>query len=147
MTASIDLTTTEMAAAIAVGTLDPVITVTAAYARIGAREPAVYAWAHLDRERALRDAAVMADEAKAGKLRGPLHGVPVGIKDVFHAEGMPMLANSKTMDPAATYTDSGVAAALRRAGAIILGKCETVEFGPGASDVATRRRSGTSGRR
>ena len=128
MTASIDLTTSEMASAIAAGTLDPVTAVTAAYARIDAREPAVHAWAHLDRERALSDAAVMADEAKTGKFRGPLHGVPVGIKDVFHAEGMPTLANSKTMDPAATYADSGVAAALRRAGAIILGKCETVEF-------------------
>ena len=128
MTGMLELSATEMAAAIAAGTLDPVDLVEATLARIDMREPDVHAWAHLDTERARADAKAMSAEARAGKLRGPLHGVPIGIKDVFHAEGMPTLANSQTMDPDATYADSGVVAALRKAGAIIIGKATTVEF-------------------
>ena len=138
MTASIDLTTTEMAAAIAASTLDPAEAVSNALARIDAREPDVHAWAYLDRDRAIGDAKAMSSEAKAGTPRGPLHGVPIGIKDVFHADGMPTLANSKTMDGAATYPDSGVVAALRKAGAILRGKCEPVEFAGMGEPPASR---------
>ncbi|MFN4211607.1 MAG: amidase, partial [Devosia sp.] len=134
----IDLTTTEMAAAIASGALDPVAAVEGALERIAARESQVHAWAHIDRDNALEEARLMSAERKAGTLRGPLHGVPVGIKDVFHAKNMPTLANSKTMDGTLRYPDSGVAAALRKAGAIILGKCETVEFaGMGVPPTST----------
>ncbi|MGV8831710.1 MAG: amidase [Devosia sp.] len=128
MSALLDLSASDMASAIASAALDPVEAVTGLLERIDAREPDVHAWAYIDRDTALSDAKDLALEAKAGTLRGPLHGVPIGIKDVFHARGMPTLANSKTMDPAVTYEDSSVVAALRRAGAIILGKCETVEF-------------------
>lgn len=128
MTDLLDLSTTQMATRIADRSLDPVEAVTGLLDRIDAREPDVRAWAFVDRDVALAEAKAMASEAASGSLRGPLHGVPVGIKDVFHAKGMPTLANSKTMDASATYEDSGVVAALKRAGAIILGKCETVEF-------------------
>jgi aspartyl-tRNA(Asn)/glutamyl-tRNA(Gln) amidotransferase subunit A len=134
----IELTTTQMANAIASGALDPVSAVEAAFERIDARESQVHAWAHLDRDNALAEAKAMAAERKAGNLRGPLHGVPVGIKDVFHARDMPTLANSRTMDGSLRYPDSGVAAALRKAGAIILGKCTTVEFaGMGVPPAST----------
>jgi len=134
----IELTTREMAAAIAQGALDPVSAVESAFERIDARESQVHAWAHLDRDAALAEAKVLSAERMAGKLRGPLHGVPVGIKDVFHAKDMPTLANSKTMDGSLRYPDSGVAAALRKAGAIILGKCTTVEFaGMGVPPAST----------
>lgn len=134
----IDLTTKEMAAAIASGALDPVAAVEGALERIAARESQVHAWAHIDRDNALEQARLMSAERKAGTLRGPLHGVPVGIKDVFHAKDMPTLANSKTMDGTLRYPDSGVAAALRKAGANILGKCETVEFaGMGVPPAST----------
>ncbi|KKB81185.1 hypothetical protein VW35_03330 [Devosia soli] len=124
----LDLSTSEMAGHIAAGALDPVDAVSGILGRIDVMEPKVHAWAHIDRSGAIETAKLMSQEAKAGNLRGPLHGVPVGIKDVFHARGMPTLANSKTMDPSAVYEDSRVVAALRKAGAIILGKCETVEF-------------------
>jgi aspartyl-tRNA(Asn)/glutamyl-tRNA(Gln) amidotransferase subunit A len=123
-----DLSATALKAAYAKGTLDPVAALESALARIESREPEVKAWAHVDAEGARAAARTMAAELKAGTPRGPLHGIPVGIKDVFHVEGMPTLANSKTMDPARRYPDSGVAAALRKAGAIILGKTTTVEF-------------------
>lgn len=126
--APIDLTVCEMAAAIASTWLSPVQAVEAALARIAEREPVLQAWAHVDCDGARGTARVMEAEARAGKLRGPLHGVPVGVKDVFHVAGMPTIANSRTTDPDARYPDSPVVAALRRAGAIILGKCATVEF-------------------
>jgi aspartyl-tRNA(Asn)/glutamyl-tRNA(Gln) amidotransferase subunit A len=131
---SCDLTASAIAAGIAAGTLDPVQVVGDALARIAVLEPKVRAWAHLAGDAALAEARALGAEAKAGKLRGPLHGVPIGVKDVFHAAGMPTLANSKTMDAAARYPDSGLVHALKKAGAIILGKCETVEFaGMGAN--------------
>lgn len=123
-----DLSATALKAAYAAGTLDPVAAVESALARIESREPDVKAWAHVDAEGARATAQTLASELKSGTSRGPLHGIPVGIKDVFHVEGMPTLANSRTMDPACRYPDSGVAAALRKAGAIILGKTTTVEF-------------------
>ena len=138
MSGPIDLSASEMASAIARLALDPVEAATAALDRIALREPEIHAWAHVDRDSALAQAEQLSIEAKAGNLRGPLHGVPVGIKDVFHAQSMPTLANSRTMEPEARYGDSGVAAALRRAGAVIVGKCETVEFAGMGVPPATR---------
>lgn len=135
---TIDLTTSEMAGAIASNALSPVTVVEDALARIDKLDPVLRAWVHVDRDGAREMAKVMEVEAKAGKLRGPLHGVPVGIKDVLHAAGMPTIANSRTTDPDARHRDSPVVAALRRAGAIILGKCATVEFA-GAGVVAETR--------
>lgn len=123
-----DLSATEMAAAFAGGTLDPVTAVEGALERIADREGEVHAWAYIDRDNALAEARAMSSELKSGSTRGPLHGIPVGIKDVFHVKDMPTLANSRTMDGSLRYPDSGVAAALRKAGAIILGKTTTVEF-------------------
>ncbi|MET0437209.1 MAG: amidase [Devosia sp.] len=128
MSATLDLTASELARGIADRSLNPVETLAAFLDRIDAREGQWHAWAHVDRDGALAQAKLMTSEASQGNLRGPLHGVPVGVKDVFHAEGMPTLANSQTMEADAIYADSGVVAALRAAGAIILGKCETVEF-------------------
>lgn len=135
---TIDLTASELAAAIASTTIDPVNVVDDALARIDQLDAKVHAWAYVDRDQARATATTMAEEAKAGALRGPLHGVPVGIKDILHVQGMPTLANSRTTDPDARYPDSGVVAALRSAGAIILGKCETVEFA-GAGDPPQTR--------
>ncbi len=136
--ATIDLTTSEMAAAIAAKKLSPVTAVEDALARIDKLDSVLRAWAYVDRDGARATAKVMEAEAKAGKLRGPLHGVPVGIKDVLHAADMPTIANSRTTDPDARYPDSPVVAALRRAGAIILGKCETVEFAGAGIEPETR---------
>lgn len=123
-----DLTASQLAEQIATRRVSPVDAVNGALDRIGDLENRVHAWAYIDKQTAIATAKAMESEAATGKLRGPLHGVPVGLKDVFHAEGMPTIANSKTTDPVARYDDSAVAAALKAAGAIILGKCETVEF-------------------
>lgn len=135
---TIDLTVGQLAAGIASGAVSPITAVHEALARIDARDGDLKAWAYVDRAGATALAAELAEEAKAGRLRGPLHGVPVGIKDVLHVADMPTLANSRTTDPAQRYPDSTVAAGLRAAGAIILGKCATVEFA-GAGDPPPTR--------
>ena len=68
-------------------------------------------------------------EAQAGNYRGPLHGIPIGIKDIIDVAGLPTRAGSPLREnyPAAA-ADAPLVAALRQAGAIILGKTVTVEF-------------------
>ena len=75
--------------------------------------------ATLDRAGVLAQAATLTAEAKTGKLRGPLHGIPVGVKDEFHVAGMPTyFTGSAQPQP----EDATAVAKLRAAGAIIVGK-------------------------
>ena len=85
----IDLTATEAAARIASGDISSEELVRACLARIDALEPAVQAWAFLDRERALEQAKAADATRREGKGVGPLHGVPVGVKDIIDTADMP----------------------------------------------------------
>ncbi|RZN16607.1 amidase [Bradyrhizobium sp. Leo121] len=97
--------------------------------RIAAREPDVRAWAFLDAERA-REEARRADEHRAsGGPLGALHGLPIGVKDVFDTADMPSEYGSETLRGRRPNADADAVAALRRAGAIIVGKTATSEFG------------------
>jgi Asp-tRNA(Asn)/Glu-tRNA(Gln) amidotransferase A subunit family amidase len=97
--------------------------------RIAAREPDVRAWAFLDRDRA-REQARRADEQRAsGGTLGTLHGLPVGVKDVFDTADMPSEYGSETLRGRRPGADADAVAALRRAGAIVVGKTATSEFG------------------
>jgi aspartyl-tRNA(Asn)/glutamyl-tRNA(Gln) amidotransferase subunit A len=91
-------------------------------------EPDIKAWVTIDREGALRQAELLSDEARAGSFRGFLHGVPVGIKDIFYTAGMRTTAGHSAMAEFVPLYDSAVAERLKRAGAIILGKTTTTEF-------------------
>jgi aspartyl-tRNA(Asn)/glutamyl-tRNA(Gln) amidotransferase subunit A len=98
-------------------------------ARIDAADPAVQAWRHVARDSARAEAELLDREAQAGRFRGPLHGIPVGIKDLIDVAGITTLANSKSRDGIAPATaDADIVAALRLAGAVILGKTHTTEF-------------------
>jgi aspartyl-tRNA(Asn)/glutamyl-tRNA(Gln) amidotransferase subunit A len=110
------------------GELSPVDLLDGVLRRIGAIDPAVKAWCYIDADRAKAEAAAMAEEAKRGQFRGPLHGLPVALKDVFDAEGMPTISNSKATDREPVGYDSIVAEKFKAAGAIVLGKVTTVEF-------------------
>ena len=79
----------EAAEAIRKGVLSPVELVEACLARIGALDGDLRAWAHVDAAGALAIARERESEVRAGQLRGPLHGVPVGVKDIFDVAGMP----------------------------------------------------------
>jgi aspartyl-tRNA(Asn)/glutamyl-tRNA(Gln) amidotransferase subunit A len=119
----------EIAAAVKNGETDPVALVEASLKRIDAVEKTVQAWCRLDAERALAEAKILRDEARAGHIRSPLHGVPIAIKDVLDVAGMPTRAGSKTRAQIAPSTiDAQVVTRLKAAGAIILGKVHTTEF-------------------
>jgi len=111
------------------GTLSAAELVERCLARIEVVDPALQAWRHVARDSARAEAELLDREAGAGRFRGPLHGIPVGIKDIIDVAGMTTLANSKTRagSPPAT-ADADIVAALRLAGAVILGKTHTTEF-------------------
>jgi amidase len=92
--------------------------------RIAAREPAVKAWAFLDPELALRQAR----ERDRAKTRGPLHGLPIGVKDIFDTHDMPTDFGSPIYRNNRTAVDASCVAQVRASGAIILGKTITCEF-------------------
>ena len=119
----------DLARGIAAGSLSPVDLVERYLARIAEVEGTVEAWRHVDAEGARAAARERAAEAKAGRLRGPLHGIPVGVKDIIDVEGIPTRCNSRSRAgvPAAT-ADAEIVLQLRNLGAVILGKTHTTEF-------------------
>jgi Asp-tRNA(Asn)/Glu-tRNA(Gln) amidotransferase A subunit family amidase len=92
--------------------------------RIDAREAAVGAWAHLDRELVL----AQAKKLDAGPVRGPLHGLPLGVKDIIDTEDMPTGYGSKVYAGTRTAMDAAGVALAREAGALIFGKTVSTEF-------------------
>ena len=88
----------------------------------------IEAWAFLDRDHAMRQAEAADDHRKQGKATGPLHGVPVGIKDIFDTGDMPTEFGSKLWAGRTPRRDAAAVARLRAAGAVILGKTVTTEY-------------------
>ena len=119
-----ELTAAEAARRIARGRLSSEALVAACLERIAAREPEVQAWAFLDAGLALGQARALDREPP----RGPLHGVPVGIKDIFDTADMPTEYNSPIYRGHRPQWDAACVALLRRAGCVILGKTVTTEF-------------------
>jgi Asp-tRNA(Asn)/Glu-tRNA(Gln) amidotransferase A subunit family amidase len=97
-------------------------------ARIDEWEPRVKAWVSIDRDGALGRARELDAEIARAAWRGPLHGIPVGIKDLIDVAGRPTAAGSTLRARDIAATDAPVVAALREAGAIILGKTVTTQF-------------------
>jgi aspartyl-tRNA(Asn)/glutamyl-tRNA(Gln) amidotransferase subunit A len=116
------------AAAVRAGRVSAVELVEACLARIRALDAELEAWAHVDAEGALAVARERESEARAGRLRGPLHGVPVGVKDIFDVAGMPTTGGAKSFAHTRPSADAASVARIRAAGAIVLGKTVTTEF-------------------
>ncbi|MDO9641407.1 MAG: amidase [Pseudotabrizicola sp.] len=109
------------------GALRAVEVVEAYLARIAEVEPQVQAWAWLDGDHALEQARSLDARRVAGRPIGPLHGVPVALKDIIDTKGIPT-ANGLTVDAGRVPAeDAWIVARLRAAGAIILGKTVTTE--------------------
>ena len=123
-----DLTITEAAAAIAGGELTPLQLTESCLERIDAVDGKIKAWVQLDREGALEQVRLLDRELSDGKSRGPLHGIPVGIKDIFYVAGLRNEAGSKSWKGFVPAYDATVVARLKEAGAVILGKTHTTEF-------------------
>ncbi len=138
-----------MAAAIASGETTCVALTGACLERIQDRDALVSAWVHVDAKGALA-AARDADAARdAGRRLGPLHGVPLGIKDIFDTADMPTECGSELYRNRQPRDDAAVVSLLRGAGAIILGKTVTAELalsapGPTSNPLDPRRTPGGS---
>ena len=96
--------------------------------RIGAVEGTVKAFAHLDRELALTQARETDQWCRSGRPIGPLHGVPVAVKDIIETADWPTECGSPLLAGRRPRTDATVVAKLRAAGAVIVGKTVTTEF-------------------
>jgi aspartyl-tRNA(Asn)/glutamyl-tRNA(Gln) amidotransferase subunit A len=125
------LTATEAARAIAAREVSPVELMTALLERIGRLDPKLNVFIRLDAEAAMDAARAAEAEIAAGRVRGPLHGVPVGIKDIIDVAGLPTTCHSKILIDNVPAADAVCVARLRGAGAIVLGKLSTHEFAIG----------------
>ncbi|KAL4746365.1 hypothetical protein BDW72DRAFT_207420 [Aspergillus terricola var. indicus] len=94
--------------------------------RIESRDPTVQAWAYLNPEQVLEQARQL-DKVPIDQ-RGPLHGVPIGVKDVIYTKDMPTEHNSPLYKDSNVPVDAASIVILRAAGALILGKTTTTEF-------------------
>jgi Asp-tRNA(Asn)/Glu-tRNA(Gln) amidotransferase A subunit family amidase len=122
------------AAAISRGELTSEELVQSCLNRIDAVDGEVQAWAHLDHAHALTQARAADKQRQAGRPLGPLHGVPVGVKDIFDTSDMPTEDGSVLRSGRTPGADAAAVALLRASGAVILGKTVTTEFavyGPG----------------
>jgi Asp-tRNA(Asn)/Glu-tRNA(Gln) amidotransferase A subunit family amidase len=116
------------AEAIRLGRLSPVELLQSCLQQIDRYEPQVKAWVFVDRDGA-RDAAQRAEkEIRSGQWRGPLHGIPIGIKDIFDVFDWPTAGGSKLWANSIARRDCTVVERLRRAGAVFVGKTVTTAF-------------------
>jgi Asp-tRNA(Asn)/Glu-tRNA(Gln) amidotransferase A subunit family amidase len=110
------------------GTISSEQLVEACLARIREVDERVQAWAFLDPDHALAQARAADAWRSEGQPTGPLHGVPVGIKDIFDTADMPTEYGSALYAGRMPFRDATVVAMLRSAGAVIMGKTVTTEF-------------------
>jgi Asp-tRNA(Asn)/Glu-tRNA(Gln) amidotransferase A subunit family amidase len=92
--------------------------------RIAAREPVIHAWVAVDEEGARRQASAL----DAGPIVGPLHGVPIAIKDIIDTAGLPTEYGSPIYRGHRPAADAACVALARAAGAVVLGKTASAEF-------------------
>ena len=128
MTEPYALSLSEAAAAITGRRLTPVDLLDSTVGRIREVDPRVLAWARVCIEDAQREARRLTDLQTAGTMLGPLHGIPIGVKDIFYTAGVETACGSRIMAGFVPGYDATAVARLRQAGAIILGKTHTTEF-------------------
>ncbi len=126
---------TELSELISARQLSPVELAEATLKRIEETQPTLNAYLDVFAED-LTDAAKTAEvEIAAGKIRGPLHGIPVGLKDLIDVKERVTTAGSAATDPTKAVSDATVTSRLKSAGALITGKLNLVEFAFGFSSV------------
>jgi Asp-tRNA(Asn)/Glu-tRNA(Gln) amidotransferase A subunit family amidase len=123
-----DVTAAEAARRIRSGALSPSNLLASCLKRIDAVEPVLKAWVHLDRDAAARVAVQRDIEARDGRFMGPLHGVPVALKDIYDAAGLVTTSGAASWAHRHPTADAVSVARLRAAGAVILGKLTTTPF-------------------
>jgi aspartyl-tRNA(Asn)/glutamyl-tRNA(Gln) amidotransferase subunit A len=126
-----DLSIAEMGRQLRAGTITSEALARDALARVAARDDALHAFVLVTQDRALEDARRADAELKAGKDRGPFHGIPYALKDIYDTAGIRTTCHSKLRVDIVPKHDSVAAARLREAGGVLLGKLATHEFAIG----------------
>ncbi|MGD9536133.1 MAG: amidase [Alphaproteobacteria bacterium] len=134
MAALTELSVAELGAAIKSKQASPVEAVKAHYERIRAVNDKVNAYVLLTEEAALAEAKAAEAEIARGNYKGPLHGIPIGQKDLIETKGVRSTAGSKVLMNHVPSEDAVVAARWREAGTIMLGKLNTHEFAYGPTN-------------
>ncbi|WP_341718646.1 amidase [Micromonospora sp. FIMYZ51] len=127
-------TITELGAALREGTLSSRALTEHVLDRIASVDPELHTFIRVTPERARADAARADVELAAGVDRGPLHGIPYGLKDIIDSAGIPTTCNSRLLLDHVPAEDATSEALLRAGGAVLVGKLATAEFalgGPG----------------
>ena len=123
-----ELTLSQAGKSIRDGQLTPSEFVESLLIRIEELEPQLEAWVTVDAEGARKAAKNLTSEARRGRIRGPLHGIPVGVKDIYDTKRIRTTMGSRLFSDNVPERDAAAISKLRAAGAIILGKTETTEF-------------------
>jgi len=108
--------------------LSPVTLVESILQRIDSLEPTIKAWVTIDRKAVIDEACRQQEEIVQGKNRGILHGIPIGVKDIFYTAGVRTTAGSEIFENFIPDHDATAVARLKGAGAIVLGKTASTEF-------------------
>jgi Asp-tRNA(Asn)/Glu-tRNA(Gln) amidotransferase A subunit family amidase len=122
-----DLAIHDAGAQLRAGSLTSVALTEAHLDRIAARDGVYHAFVTVTRERALEDAARADRELSEGQDRGPLHGIPIALKDLIDTAGIATTPGSRLFQSRVPHKDAVVATRLRDAGAVLLGKLMTYE--------------------
>jgi aspartyl-tRNA(Asn)/glutamyl-tRNA(Gln) amidotransferase subunit A len=130
-----DLTLAEASARIGKGTVTPTNLTEACLARIEKYNPPLNAFITVMKDQALAQARDLDAQQRAGKLRGPLHGIPIGLKDLIDTAGVRTTAASAVFAERIPTEDAEVTRRLKSAGAILIGKTNLHEFAYGATSV------------
>lgn len=131
------LTLKQAAAGIKSKKFSPVDLTEACFDSIKNWNPKINAWITVLREKALAQARVLTEEQAAGRLRSPLHGIPIGIKDSIDILGTRTTAASAVYEYRFPTEDSEVVRRLRAAGAVLVGKNNMHEFDAGTSSAVS----------
>lgn len=133
MTEPCDLSATEARALIGARRLSPVELTQSCIARIEAVDPAINAMVARDFDGALAAARGIEADVMAGRPLGPLAGLPLGVKDLIDAKGLPTTFGSTIFKDNIATADEGAVARLRAAGAVVIGKTNSPEWGAGGN--------------
>ncbi|BBX60971.1 amidase [Mycobacterium saskatchewanense] len=133
-----ELTLAAAAQQIRAKALSPVELTESVLARIEVVDPPINAFSKVTAELATAAAARAEGEIAAGRYRGPLHGIPVGVKEIYDMAGVPSTSSSRVRAHHIPRDDSAVVAALLAAGAVVVGRTHSHEFAFGVVTPQTR---------
>jgi len=117
------------------GAVNPTQLTESCLERIRTYNPKINAWITVMRDQALAQAKVLGEEQRAGRIRGPLHGIPIGVKDNIDTAGVRTTAASAVFEDRVPVEDSEVVRRLKAAGAVLIGKCNLHEFAQGGTSA------------